>query len=67
MPEVRILAQATVTATLFTDGRLIINESGHWNQSDDERLSYTEWHEDVGTCEPQELMYKLVTEMQDRV
>jgi hypothetical protein len=56
-----------VTATLFTDGRLIICESGHWNQSDDERLSYSEWHEDVGTCEPQELLYKLVTEMQDRV
>lgn len=67
MPERKIVAQATVTATLFEDGAVIICESGHWNQSDDERLAYTEWHEDLGTCEPQELLYKLVTEMQDRV
>lgn len=67
MPEFNVVAQATVTATLFADGRLVLMEHGHWHQAEGQLQTYTEWHEDIGTCDPEELMFKLVTEMQGRV
>ena len=63
----RVLAVATVTAILYRNGELCIVESGSWNQDSGEPVSYQAIYEDLGTCEPQELMAKLVGEMQDRI
>lgn len=67
MADPEVLAQASVTATLFTDGRLVIMEHGHWHPDGGKVQGYTTWHEDLETCDPEELLARLLEEMQKHV
>lgn len=62
-----MVAHASCFAVLYDTGELTIVESGTWKQANGDDLGYTEYHKVEGTSEPQELMYTLVTEMQNHV
>jgi len=64
---IRVIAQVVFRASLMSDGKLLLNESGSYHLNPGQPQRYTEWHDVEGTCDPEELADVLAKECQSWV